>query len=97
MVDECTCEVGLILVPLSVICCNIYCRLYIAFIGQFVLQCQGPQNLCCSVSNQMQINNGIDRVERKQCFKYIFMYVGENYGKCMHHYKLLISFVGRSQ
>jgi hypothetical protein len=36
---------------------NIYRRLCVALFVQFVIQSQGPLDLCCSINNQFTINN----------------------------------------
>lgn len=59
---------------------NIHRRLHIAFSDQFLVEIQGPLNLCC-VNNQFLIKICISREVRKQCLKCIFMYSGEIYEK----------------
>jgi hypothetical protein len=78
---------------------NIYCRLCIAFIDHFVIQSQGPLNLCFSVNNQFPINNWISSEERKLCLKRMFVYFYETCGKCVCYtpsVKLPISWTGQT-
>jgi hypothetical protein len=48
---------------------NIHRKPHIAFVDQFVIQSQGPLNLCYSINNQFPTNNWISREDRTTIFK----------------------------
>jgi hypothetical protein len=61
-----------------------YRRLYFAFIYKFVIQSEGPLNLCCSVNNKFPVNSWVSTEESKG-LQSMFMHFSANSEMYVHY------------